>query len=99
MSFPPVARTQVYTHQLHDNRLIITLLHDWPCHIHRQTLTPTGVESLHGTFGREHKYGKQHHLAHGAPPPPGPEITTVGEHLVGEAATLGLQPGQELRYM
>jgi len=58
----------------------------------------TGVESLHGTFGREHKYGKQHHLAHGAPPP-GPEITTVGEHLVGEAATLGLQPGQELRVL
>ena len=56
------------------------------------------MESLHGTFGREHKYGKQHHLAQGAPPP-GPEITTAGEHLVGEAATLGLQPGQELRYM
>ena len=83
-------------------------------HEHSQTptLTPTGRESPHaGGFvghrqhGREDQYGQEHQFAfeaaHRFPLETANGIqsgcTENGEHLVGEA-TLGLQPGQELRW-
>ena len=61
-------------------------------------------EYQHGQeYGQEHQHGDQHQFASGGAHRLPPETTngtrsgsTDSEHLVGEA-TLGLQPGQELR--
>ena len=81
-------------------------------HQHSQTLAPTGRESPQtGAFGDQHAPELREHednqhgdqfasgTAHRLPPGRGNGIhggSTDTEHLVGEA-TLGLQPGQELR--
>ena len=111
MRVQPVTQTQV-GHNLHDFLSTCTDACENFLHQHSQTLAPTGRESPQtGAFGDQHAPELREHednqhgdqfasgTAHRLPPGRGNGIhggSTDTEHLVGEA-TLGLQPGQELR--